>query len=170
MQYLFRIIALCGLTLVLIACIKEEPISDDIITVGQRLPVFSLEMNNGQHITNDSLKGKVSLIMFFHTGCPDCRQTLPHVQHLYDEIQGKGVEFVLISREEEEESISTYWQENGLSMPYSAQTNRIIYEKFARNRVPRIYINDRYGIVKNVFTDNPIPTYNALNEALGRLL
>ena len=108
--------------------------------------------------------------MFFHTGCPDCRQTLPHVQHLYDEILGKGVEFVLISREEEDASISTYWQENGLSMPYSAQTNRIIYEKFARNRVPRIYINDRYGIVKNVFTDNPIPTYNALNEALGRLL
>ena len=170
MQHLFRIIAFCTLPFLFTSCIKEEPVSDEVITVGQRLPVFSVEMNDRQQITNDSLQGKASVIMFFHTGCPDCRQTLPRVQRLFDENTEKGVEFVLISREEDDASIYAYWQENDLSMPYSAQTDRIVYEKFARNRVPRIYINDKYGIVRYVFTDNPVPTYEALNEALGKVL
>ena len=44
-----------------------------------------------------------------------------------------------ISREEDEASVAAFWADNGLQMPYSAQTDRSIYNLFATSIIPRIY-------------------------------
>jgi thiol-disulfide isomerase/thioredoxin len=108
--------------------------------------------------------------MFFTTECPDCQQTLPVVRTLYDEYAGQGVKFALISREQSEDSISSYWLSQGFTMPYSAQSDRAVYELFARSRVPRVYIC-RDGVIKSIFTDQPAnPSYEALKTALDGAL
>ena len=166
-----RVLCLLILTLVLpCSCIEEEQSSDDIIVSGSRLPNFEVTMDNGAVITGEALRNAPSIVMFFHTSCPDCRQTLPQVQHLYDEYAHRGIQFVLISREEGEESVADYWTENGLTMPYSAQTDRRVYELFAYRRVPRIYVSDSVGVVRYIFTDAPIPTYDALDKAVEDVL
>jgi len=172
MKGILRILLCCALPILLglSSCIKEEPESDEVVSIGHRLPNFSVEMNDGRMVTNQTLLGKVSMIVFFHTGCPDCRQTLPRVQRIYDKYATEGVEFVLISREEVADSVAAYWQRNGLTLPYSAQADRRVYELFAHKRVPRVYINDRDGIIKHVFTDDPIPMYESMDDALSTLL
>ena len=153
------------------SCINEEQGStDDVVVVGDRLPDFSVTMNNGTVVTGAQLRETVSVVLFFHSSCPDCRQALPRVQRLYDEYLLQGVQFALISRAEESPSIAEYWLEQGFSMPYSAQKDRAVYELFAKSRVPRIYISDDSGVVRTIFTDNPVPTYEELVDALTRLL
>ena len=100
-------------------CIKEQPAGYDI-RIGDPLPVFEVEMNDGSAVNDVLLRGNASIVMFFHTTCPDCQQTLPIMQRIYDEYLHKGVKTVLISREESSDDISDYWNENGLNMPYSA--------------------------------------------------
>lgn len=168
---IIRLLCLLSLGLLLpYSCIEEEKPSDDIVILGSLLPEFEVIMNNGMVITEEILRNVPSVIVFFHTSCPDCRQTLPRVQRLYDEYAHRGIQFVLISREEGETSVATYWNENGLTMPYSAQTDRHIYELFAYRRVPRIYVSDSVGMVQYIFTDSPLPTYEALNEAMEYIL
>ena len=104
--------------------------------------------------------------MFFHTACPDCQQTLPRVQRLYNGYASQGVQFALISREEGEATVAAYWEANGFTMPYSAQEDRKVYEKFAYSRVPRIYISNASGRVTHSFTDSPIPTDEMLEEGV----
>ena len=67
--------------------------------VGDMLPDFEVVMNDGSVVTDEILKEKVSVVMFFHTTCPDCQQALPRMQQIYDEYASKGVLFTLISRE-----------------------------------------------------------------------
>ena len=153
------------------SCVGEEPMDiEDIVVVGSTLPDFEVEMNDGSTITGAQLRTTTSVVMFFHTGCPDCRKTLPCVQRLYDDYSEGEVQFALISREEGAPSIEEYWAENGYTMPYSAQEDRAIYELFARKRVPRIYISNDCGVIESIFTDNPIPTYEEMAEALNELL
>ena len=164
---------LCLLILALVlpcSCIEEEQPSDDVIMLGSRLPDFEVTMDNGEIINGETLRNAPSIVMFFHTSCPDCRQTLPQVQHLYDEYAHRGMQFVLISREEGATSVADYWTKNGLTMPYSAQTDRRIYELFAYRRVPRVYVSDSVGVVQYIFTDAPIPTYDVLNKAVEDVL
>lgn len=149
----------------LTSCIKEKPDGADL-TVGDRIPDFTVEVSDGTSLTGAQLRDGVSCIVFFTTICPDCRETLPHVQRLYDEYADKGVRFAIISREDGYESVSTYWMEQGFTMPYSAQSDRTVYELFARTRVPRVYIC-RHGEIKQIFTDQPSnPSYEALKAAL----
>ena len=152
-----------------VSCIKEKQTGTDLAT-GDRIPDFAVTMNDGTTVSGAQLRYGVSCIVFFTTICPDCQQTLPHLQRIYDEYQPQGVKFALISREQSEDSISSYWLSQGFTMPYSAQSDRTIYELFARSRVPRVYIC-RDGVIKSIFTDQPAnPTYEVLRAVLEEML
>lgn len=163
------IICLLSSLLLATSCIGEKIEGGDV-NVGDSLPEFTVTMNDGSVITEDSLFGEVSFLMFFHTKCPDCSNTLPAVQKIYDEYIEKGVRFALISREESEVDIDDYWTEYGYSMPFSPQNDRSIYNLFASERIPRVYISDKDGIVRYIYTDDPIPTYDDLQSAIESLI
>ena len=153
---------------VLLSCIKEKQTGADL-TVGDRIPDFSIIMNDGTVVTAGGLSQGRACIVFFTTKCPDCQKTLPEIQKIYDEYSVEGVSFALISREEVAESIFRYWQESEFTMPYSAQSDRMIYELFAKTRVPRVYIC-KDGVIKAIFTDQPEnPTYDVMKAALESL-
>lgn len=138
--------------------------------MGDKLPDFEVVMSDGSVVSNDSLEGNVSLVMFFHTSCPDCQQALPRVQEIYDEYVPKGVSFTLIGRECGKDEIEAYWVENGLNMPYSEQNDRGVYNIFASSRIPRIYISDENGTVRYIFTDDPVATLEDLKSSLDVLI
>ena len=58
--------------------------------------------------------------------------------------------------------IETYWRDNHLTLPYSAQTDRRVYSLFASSGVPRIYTVDSRLTVTAVFDDSSIPTLEQL--------
>ena len=122
---------------VLSGCIKERQTGADL-KVGDSLPDFEVMMNDGTVVTDGLLRESVSIVMFFHTSCPDCQQTLPQMQKVYDNYASEGVRIVLMSRDESRQSIESFWQEKSLKMPCSAQNDRKVYEKFARERIPRV--------------------------------
>ena len=152
------IVVLCG-------CIKDNR-KGAALQVGDSLADFEVVMNDVTVVTDDILKESVSVVMFFSTVCKDCRQVLPQMQKIYDEYLSQGVRFALVSRAESESSIISFWGENGLKMPYSAQNDRHIYELFAKERIPRVYICDKDGIIRYIFTDDPIPVYDDLMSSL----
>ena len=150
-------------------CIKDK-VEGVELKVGDKLPDFSVVMNDGSRVTDESLKGSVSCVMFFHTSCPDCQRTLPVVQQVYDEYAQNGVLFILISREQTSRSVRAFWAQEKLSMPFSAQSDRTVYNKFAQSRIPRVYLCDKDGIIRYIYTDDPTPTYENLNDSISSLL
>ena len=156
------------LGLIISSCIKEEQGVE--LVVGDRLPDFEVVMNDGSVVDDDILSEGVSVVMFFHTSCPDCQQALPRMQQIYDEYISKGVYFAFISREESAVDIESYFNEKGLKLPYSAQNDRKVYKQFAQTRIPRIYICEKGGIIRYIFTDDPVPTYDLLKSSLDSVI
>lgn len=150
-------------------CVKEEQKGADL-KVGDIIPDFEVVMSDGRLVTDDDLKENVSVVMFFHTSCKDCQQALPIMQRIYDEYASESLQIVLISRGEDKESICTYWNENCLKMPYSAQNDKRVYRKFAATRIPRIYVNEKGGIIRHIFTDDPVPSYGAIKKSLENVI
>ncbi len=169
MDIMKKMILLMGIAIMMVSgCIKDDKEGADL-KVGDRLPDFEVVMSDGSVVSDESLKGSVSVVMFFHTTCPDCQETLPVMQRIYDEFGREGVKFAVISRGESGEVIEVYWRKSGLKMPYSAQEDRSAYEKFAKTLIPRVYVNDRDGIIRYIYTDNPVPEYDDLKSALDNL-
>lgn len=149
------------------ACIDDDADEEGTIDLkaGEAVPDFSVVMDNGQTVTKESLRGKTSLIVFFHTGCKDCRRELPVIQQIYQDY-GEKINMVCISRAEKKEDIRAYWTEQGFTLPYSAQPDRTVYYLFAKSSIPRVYVVDKDLIIRTVFTDNPLAEYEDIAGAL----
>lgn len=158
LQTMKKIAAIFISLLAAVSCILENPDQEFELKVGDRIPDFTVQMSDGTTVTSDQLSEGPALIMFFHTGCPDCQNTLPSVQKVYDEYK---IAVVLVSREQNDEEIKAYWKEKGYTLPYSPQKDRKIYNLFATSRVPRVYICNN-GKIVNFYTDDPIPKYEDL--------
>ena len=168
--FTIRLLVAVLISSLFVSCINDDEIVVRECAIGDRLPDFSVTMSDGTSVSGASLRETASLILFFHTSCPDCQQVLPIIQRIYDEYTSAEIQFAFISREEDATTIATYWESQNFTMPYSAQANRNIYELFATSRIPRVYISDSEGIIRYIFTDNPVPTYEELTSALDEQL
>lgn len=168
--FTIRLLVAVLISSLFVSCINDDEIVERECAIGDRLPDFSVTMSDGTSVSGASLRETASLILFFHTSCPDCQQVLPIIQRIYNEYASAEIQFAFISREEDATTIATYWESQNFTMPYSAQANRNIYELFATSRIPRVYISDSEGIIRYIFTDNPVPTYEELASALEEQL
>lgn len=166
---LHRTLRLLLLPLLLTACIADREQETGIeLRPGDALPSFSVRMDDGTTVDDRSLAGRIALIAFFHTGCPDCRRVLPLLQRIYDEAADAAGIFC-ISREEGADEVAAYWQAEGLTLPYSAQEDRSVYRLFARSGIPRIYLIAPDRRIRRVFADQPPATFDELLAALEEL-
>ena len=132
---------------------KDSPDSDEtsLIRVGDRLPSFSVDVitSDGTGVfSTERLTGR-TVIVFFHTGCSDCQRELPELNDYYLRHRSEpGFQIVAIAREEQQESIAAFWQAHQLSIPYSPQSDRHIFNLFATQTIPRVYICSPEGVVQ----------------------
>lgn len=148
------------------SCIDDEGEEGTVnLRAGDAVPAFSVIMDNGRAVSDELLKGTVSLIVFFNTGCPDCREELPVLQKIYEKYAPK-INMVCISRDEGARDIAEYWKDNHLTLPYSAQENRTVYYLFAKSGIPRVYLVDKKLVIRNVFTDKPLASFEDLSSAI----
>lgn len=150
-----------------VGCIDDDGYKDFELGRGEALPNFSIVNNLSDTITTSDFKGKIGIIVFFNTSCPDCRAELPVVQRVYERYASDDrYLFLCVSRGESVESVSAFWNEQGLTIPYSAQSSKSVFNKFASHTVPRIFISDRRGVVAASFDDNPIASETDLLSSI----
>lgn len=89
------------------------------------------------------------------------------MQKLY-ETYGRDVNFVCISRAEENDAVQAYWSEHALTLPYSPQPDKAVYNLFATQTIPRVYVSDASLTVRSVFVEKT--TEKALKKAITSLL
>lgn len=64
------------------------------VQLGKPAPSFQLANLSGQAVSLKDYRGKVVLLNFWATWCPDCRQEIPTLQAMYDKLHAKGFEVV----------------------------------------------------------------------------
>lgn len=136
---------------------EENEEVKEYVKVGDRVPLFSVQTVLADSTTamfsTARLTGE-TVIVLFNTSCGDCRRELPRMNEYYLQHCGdKGFQMVAISREEGAESVAAYWKELGLSIPYSAQTDRRIYNLFASSIIPRTYFCSADGIITQILVE-----------------
>lgn len=136
---------------------EENEEVKEYVKVGDRVPLFSVQTvladSTTATFTTARLTGE-TVIVLFNTSCGDCQRELPRMNNYYLQHCGdKGFQMVAISREEGAESVAAYWKEQGLSIPYSAQTDRRIYNLFASSIIPRTYFCSADGIITQILVE-----------------
>lgn len=125
---------------------------DDVVRVGDRLPTFSVTLSTGEPFPSDSLRGKAALLVFFNTDCSDCRRDLPLIDSLYREY-GERYRFLAIGRAQDHSEAASFWQTEGMVLPYAPESDRTVYHLFARIGIPRVYVVNAEGVITAAFRE-----------------
>ena len=151
------------------ACITDGEKYNNLwsLGVGEDLPDFQVTLSDGTNISTDDLADKTAIIVLFNTECDDCRRELPELQKVYTETSDYTV-WIAISREENESSVEKFWGTNKLTIPYSAQSDRRIYELFAGSGIPRLYIS-QHQTIKATFGPDKLPDKEQLIAAINNI-
>jgi thiol-disulfide isomerase/thioredoxin len=128
---------------------------------------FSYPNLKGDTITLASLKGKVVLVDVWATWCGPCKQQIPYLKKLEEELKGKDIAIVSISVDEEKdkEKWKTFVEKEELK---GIQLYGKGWSEFAKyydiRGIPRFLVFDQEGRIVTV--DSPRPSQPELKELL----
>lgn len=92
---------------------------------------------------------KITVLNFFATWCGPCLAELPHLQQVADRFADrKDVVFVVVGREESQETLDAFASKNGYRLPFVADTEGSLYSAFAKKIIPRTYVIDHTGTIR----------------------
>ncbi|HUP13409.1 MAG TPA: TlpA disulfide reductase family protein, partial [Niastella sp.] len=128
---------------------------------------FSYPDINGNKVSLASLKGKVVLVDVWATWCGPCKQQIPHLKKLEEELRDKDIAFVSISVDDEKDFEK--WKQfvdkeqlKGIQLYAKGWSD---FSKYYDIRsIPRFLVFDQDG--KLVTVDSPRPSQPELKELL----
>lgn len=143
---LFLLLA-TGLLWISCVVVAQEPEK-----VPRPAPYFILPTWDGKVLKSTSLKGQVVLLEFFQTWCPDCQETSPKLQKLYEQYKDQGFTVAGISHDKDgATAIGPFVKKYGLTYPVvigdlSVAISYIgITPQKPSFRIPHVFLIDRKG-------------------------
>ena len=118
---------------------------------GKSAPAFKLQSLTGNNIALGALKGKVVVLDFWATWCGPCRASLPHLDKLYKEEKGKGVEFFAVNQREDKGDVEQFVKETSLSVPVLLDLDGSIGDSYGVEGIPTTVVIGKDGKVRKVF-------------------
>jgi thiol-disulfide isomerase/thioredoxin len=114
-------------------------------------PPFMATTLDGQHITMDSLAGKVVLIDFWATWCGPCREALPHIQHIAHKFDGQPLVVISISLDSDEAKWKTFVEKNQMTWTQvrDGGFNGAVAKKFGVTAIPATFTIDADGVLED---------------------
>lgn len=144
-------------------------------------PYFILPTSDGNTLRSTSLKGKVVVLDFFQTWCPDCQKSSVELEKLYKKYKDRGLVVVGISHDREQSAVvNPYLKKYNLTYPvllgdFSVAINYIpgITPQSPKFNIPYIVLIDREGNVAGRFQqghEKEATDANLLEERIKKLL
>ena len=136
----------------------------DRLSVGDAIPSFDLGgLEDGEPVAISSadFAGRQGLIVFFSYSCGDCHREMPKIEQVWNMLGGDpDVRIAVVSRDGSAEDVADYWASTDdrygktpFTMPYYFDPGRELYGAFAEQGVPRIYVIDRSGVIREIFRE-----------------
>lgn len=150
------------------------------VEVGSEAPAnFTSTDMTGAPVNLDDLRGEVILLNIWATWCPPCREEMPSMQRLHEQLADEGVHIVAVSIDAPDGTVDpagnpggnveAFARQMGLTFPIWLNQSGDIQRAYRTTGVPESFVIDRNGvIVKKVI--GPTEWDSEANIALFRRL
>lgn len=129
------------------------------IIAGTTAPEFTAQTVDGTSFTLSQTRGKVVLLEFWGAWCTPCRESMPHLQLLYDDYADQGLLVVTVSTDAKKQDAIDFLDANGYTdfvnlWAPGGKSGSPITTLYGVNSllvgVPRTFVLDRQGVIRYV--------------------
>ncbi len=138
----------------------QEVSLDDITSVlpehcdlNQKIPDISFEDENGKEVSVRTFEGKVTVLTFWASWCPDCQKELSLLNQFLDRAKGYGeINYVLINKldnlKETKEKATQYLSKQEIPINTYYDNGLAAYKKLGLHNIPTTIFLDEQGIIR----------------------
>jgi thiol-disulfide isomerase/thioredoxin len=114
----------------------------------KKIPSFTLKNLKGEELKLSDLRGRVTIIDFWATWCPPCRDLMPNLTDLYKKYNSKGLNIIgIVVNSGSADKISKFVEKFKITYPILKGSDTV-YKDFGYIRVlPTIFILNQKGEV-----------------------
>ncbi len=154
------VLALLGLSILLVGCASGEPASD-----------FGLTTFDGEEFRLSEQRGNVVVINFWYPSCPPCRDEMPAFQDVWEEYRGRKVRIIGLfvpQGFDTEVEARQFVDELGLTFSFATDVRARVAQEYAVQYFPTTYFIDQAGRVHSMEISRM--DFDSLTEMLDDLL
>ena len=157
------VIALVGIVLLVVGQMREHPHTPNAsgepaphheeeqesppVAAGGKAANFKIEALDGSTVSLEQLKGKVVFLNIWATWCGPCREEMPSMETLYDELRPNR-DFVMLAVSQDTKGrlvVAPYVEKNGYHFKVLLDPENQVGEAYDVSGVPETFIIDREG-------------------------
>lgn len=116
---------------------------------GEVAPLFALKDANGTLRRLDDYRGRVVWLNFWATTCGPCREELPSIQKVADEIGDDRLVVLAINQQESSSRANDYFREIGVKLTILFDTDGDVSRQYRLLGLPYNFFIDEGGILRS---------------------
>jgi cytochrome c biogenesis protein CcmG/thiol:disulfide interchange protein DsbE len=147
-----RILVWVGLmVLLVILALGLQRTQQGPISIGDRVPNFTLTTFEGEQVELTDLEGKVVVLNFWASWCKPCEQEAADLENAWRQYQPSGeVVFLGVDYVDTESEARAYLEKFGITYPNGPDLGTRISQAFRIKGVPETYFIDRNNTLQHV--------------------
>jgi len=154
---------------ILFAAFAAFPARADAV-VGKAVPAFVATLRDGTTFDVSAMKGKVVLVNFWASWCPDCRHEIPIIEAVWRQFKGSDFALVAVStdtpgRRKKVDEVMRYFS-FPVALVADVKKNNITEPE----SIPQTYLIGKDGIVRYINLDKPPLDERSLTKQIKALL
>lgn len=122
--------------------------SGPVALVGRPAPPLKLKTLDGKDFDLTSLLGRPVLIDFWATWCAPCRQSIPRLAKLYEELHSKGLEVVSVDINGDPKVAASFIRRNNLLWTQLEDPDMDTERDWGQSAIPRLVLIGKDGKVR----------------------
>jgi cytochrome c biogenesis protein CcmG/thiol:disulfide interchange protein DsbE len=121
------------------------------ITQGLPAPTFIFPGLNGKAVDLQAYRGKVVFLNIWATWCPPCRDEMPSMERLYQELKGEDFEILAVSVDATgAAAVAPFIKKYHLSFPALLDPEGTMKNLYGVTGVPESFIINKEGIIEKI--------------------
>lgn len=135
---------------------------------GQSAPIFMTQDIHGNHISIEDLRGKIVILHFWASWCPQCEEELSLFETTWQENQRKEVEVIGVALKDDLTTVTGVASELGLSFRLIADPESRVSDLYGVNAVPETFVIGTDGKIISMYIGvvDPITLEEEINVLL----
>jgi peroxiredoxin len=113
--------------------------------VRMEAPAFSLPDIHGGRQSLADFRGKIVLLNFWATWCPDCREEMPSLEKLWEKYKTKGTVVIAVAVDRNRSEVVSFSQKLGLTFPILPDPEGGVRKEYEVTALPMTYFIGKDG-------------------------
>jgi peroxiredoxin len=118
---------------------------------GKPAPAFAIKGMDGVEVSNNSIRGSVTILDFWATWCGPCRAALPGLNKIYDDNKAAGLKVFAVNVQEEKDDVNKFINETKLTIPVLLDSEGKAGQAYGADAIPETVVIGKDGTVRKVF-------------------